>query len=138
MEDENGLATKDPRRILKIKSDYYESLYKKNLTAEEIKREEEMEKELNEAFKDAEENLKAYNQLFTLEELLKCIMLVQMNKAHGPDGITYEMIKNGGTELHSIYQKSFNVKLFQIQSKPVKPNPIQPKPNLIIKISKVQ
>ena len=100
MEDENGVITTDPKKIMKIKSDYYENLYKKNLTDDEMKREEEMIRELIEAFHNAEENLKPYNQCFTIEELLKCIALVQMNKANGPDGITYEMLKHGGTELH--------------------------------------
>ena len=38
IEDENGEITKNPRTILKIKSDYYENLYKKNLSAEEMER----------------------------------------------------------------------------------------------------
>ena len=39
MEDENGSLTKDQKKIMRIKSEYYENLYKKNLTPEEIIRE---------------------------------------------------------------------------------------------------
>ena len=41
IEDENGEITKNPRTIMKIKSEYYENLYKKNLSAEETERENE-------------------------------------------------------------------------------------------------
>ena len=47
IEDENGEITKNPRTILKIKSDYYENLYKKNLSAEEMERENEYLKDLS-------------------------------------------------------------------------------------------
>ena len=113
IEDENGEITKNPRTILKIKSDYYENLYKKNLSAEEIERENEYLKDLEEAFNDIWENLKSYNQKFTKEELMKCIMLLKMNKAHGPDGITYEMIKHGGEELHELILRIANQILFE-------------------------
>ena len=113
IEDENGEITKNPRTLMKIKSEYYENLYKKNLSAEETERENEYLKDLEEAFNDIWENLKSYNQKFTKEELMKCIMLLKMNKAHGPDGITYEMIKHGGEELHELILRIANQILFE-------------------------
>jgi hypothetical protein len=54
-----------------------------------------------------------YNQKFTMEELMKCIWLCKMNKAHGPDGITYEMIKFGGKKLHQAILRIANEILFE-------------------------
>ena len=113
MEDELGILTRDKKKILKIKSDYYEKLYKKNLTPEEEEREKEYEEELRNAFNDKRENLKSYNQEFTIEELIKCCKILKTNKAHGPDGITYEMLKYGGMTLWQELLRLCNQILFE-------------------------
>ena len=108
MEDENGRQHTEENKILEIKKNYYENLYKKRNTPEQLTEDQLVIRELQNAMDDETENRKEYNQPITIKELETSIREAKLNKAAGPDEITNEMIKYGDNILNESLLKVFN------------------------------
>jgi len=94
MRKENGEITKDREEILKICTNFYEKLYSSSIPTP---------KDIIKESCDLEEP-----PPITIKEVENALKKMKHNKAPGPDGITTDLIRIGGTPVTEFLTKIFN------------------------------
>ena len=115
LKNKDGIMTNNMKEILELKREYYKNLYKKaEMNNEEIIEEQKMKEEIMEQMENRKDD--NMNKDFTEEEIQDAMKELKKNKAPGPDGITNEMIQEGGEVITKLMTTFFN-KLLEDEEK---------------------